>query len=255
MFETKFPAILGGDIAGVIEAVGEGVTNVKPGDEIWALIGLTGAYAEYIVTSAEFVALKPKNLSFVEAASVPLALLTARLAIIDTAQVKAGQRVLVHAAAGGVGGFAVQIAHNAGAYVFGTSSTENTEFVKSLGADVAIDYKTQKLADVASDIDVAFDLIGGETQNSTWGVMKPGGILVSAGQPPDMAKAEAAGVRGARIMVRPNAAALTEYAADFEAGRLKTTVAAVYPLNEVGKAQQQSKAGHTRGKIVIKIAE
>jgi NADPH:quinone reductase-like Zn-dependent oxidoreductase len=253
MFETKFPAILGGDLAGVVETVGDGVNDWKAGDEVFAHIGLTGADAQYVATKAAFCARKPKSLDFPHAGAVPLAALTAWLGMVDTAKVSKGQRVLIHAAAGGVGAFAVQFAKNAGAYVIGTASTENHAFLKSIGVDECIDYKTTEFEKAVKDVDVVFDLIGGANQTRSYKVIKPGGMLVSATSPIDTAAAEAAKVKGVHIFVRPNGKTLAEIGALIDAGKVKVEVAKVFPLSEADKAFELSKTNRTRGKIALKV--
>lgn len=255
LFETKFPAILGGDLAGIVDSVGAGVTKWKAGDEVFALIGLTGASAEYVTTKADFLAPKPRNLNFVQAAAIPLAAMTAWLALVETANLASGQRVLIHAAAGGVGSFAVQIAHHKGAYVIGTASAENADFLRSIGANEVIDYRNTKFEDAVRDVDVVFDLMGGKTQSRSFAVLKPGGILVSATSPVDKTLAEAAKVRTANIFVRPNGAKLAEIGALAEADHLKPEIAATFPLAKAADALEASKSGHTRGKIVLTIGE
>jgi NADPH:quinone reductase-like Zn-dependent oxidoreductase len=251
MFETKFPAILGGELAGVVEEVGPDVEDWKAGDEIFAMIGLLGANAEYVVTKAAFLAPKPRNMSFVQAAAIPLAGLTAWLALIDTAELSSGQRVLIHAAAGGVGSFAVQIAHYAGAYIVGTASAENAEYLRSIGTQETIDYRVTKFEDVVRDMDVVLDLIGGTTQSRSFSVLKPGGFLVSTTSPIDRTMAEAAKVRVANVRVAPNGKKLAEIGKLVEAGHLRPEIAAIYPLSKAAEALELSKAGHTRGKIVL----
>ncbi|HTT83999.1 MAG TPA: NADP-dependent oxidoreductase [Rhizomicrobium sp.] len=253
MFETKFPAILGGDIAGVVEAVGEGVQDWKAGDEIFAMIGLMGGYAEYVLTNPAFLARKPRNLSFEEAAAMPLAALTARLALYDTAGLESSQRILIQAAAGGVGSFAVQLAHHKGAHVIGTASAANLDYLRSIGADETIDYRTTRFEDAVHDVDVVLDLMGGDIQRRSFAVLKPGGILVTTTSPPDQEMAAAAKVRTALVRVKPDGKALAEIGALAEQRALKPEIAAVFPLSESATALEQSKAGHTRGKIVLKM--
>ena len=165
-----------------MEQLGEGVSNVQVGDAIYANMR-GGAYAEYAVFDAGVAAPKPVSLDFVQAASVPVAALTAWQALFDHGKLLAGQTVLIHAAAGGVGSFAVQFAHAKGAHVIGTASARNHDYLRGLGADEVIDYTTTKFEDVVKDVDVVFDTIGGETQRRSWSVLKPNGILVSIVDP------------------------------------------------------------------------
>jgi NADPH:quinone reductase-like Zn-dependent oxidoreductase len=247
------PATPGGDLAGVVEAVGPGVTDFKVGQGVYALIGLYGAYAEHVAVKTAMAAPKPSKMDYVEAASVPLAALTAWQALFDTAGLKAGQRVLVHAAAGGVGSFAVQLAHSVGAHVVGTASAANGEFVRSLGANEFIDYRAGDFAPYAGTFDVVFDLIGGETSLRSLELLKKGGVHVGGVPAPALTeKAGPAGIRVLPVQVKPNGAELRQIAALIDAGKVRTTIAAVLPLAEAGQAHELSKTGHTRGKIVLR---
>jgi NADPH:quinone reductase-like Zn-dependent oxidoreductase len=189
----------------------------------------------------------------VNAASVPLASLTAWQALIDNAQVQSGQKVLIHAASGGVGSFAVQIARAKGANVTGTTSAGNAAYVRELGASDVIDYRSEKFEERAKGMDVVIDLLGGETGEKSISVLKPGGILVQiSGTSEAVPKlAEAAKARAVKIMVKPNGEQLREIAGLIDAGKIRTTIAHVFPLAEAAQAQEQSKTGHTRGKIVM----
>src|SRR5579864_2585188 len=180
MLKYQLPLIPGWDAAGVIEDVGAGVARLKHGDEVYTRpdIMRDGTYAEYIAVREAEVALKPKSLDHVHAAAIPLAALTAWQALFDAGGLSAGQRVLIHAAAGGVGSFAVQFAKWKGAHVIGTASARNAELVRSFGADQFIDYRSTRFDDVVKDADVVFDTVGGDTQERSWKVLKKGGILV-----------------------------------------------------------------------------
>jgi NADPH:quinone reductase-like Zn-dependent oxidoreductase len=248
-----FPAILGWDLSGVVDSVGTGVTAFKKGDEVFAMpeINRNGAYAEYIVVKAELLAAKPAALDHAHAAAVPLAGLTAWHGLFEFAGLKAGQRVLIHGAAGGVGTYAVQLAKWKGAYVLGTSSGRNLELVKSLGADEAIDYTAGPFEQKAKDIDIVFDTIGGDTQDRSWKVLKKGGVLASTVGQPAADKAAAAGAVGKSIQNRPDAKILSEMAKLFDQGSLKVTVGMQLPLNEARRAHEASQGGHARGKIVL----
>ena len=199
------------------------------------------------------VALKPKSIDHVHAAAIPLAALTAWQSLFDSAGLSAGQKVLIHAAAGGVGSFAVQLAKWKGAYVIGTASNRNQDFVRKLGADETIDYQTTRFEDVVHDVDVVFDTIGGDTQKRSWKVLKKGGILVSIVGPPSAEEAAAHGVRQASVFVQPSAAQLTELAKLVESGKLRPIVETVLPLSEARHAHELSQTGHTRGKIVLRV--
>jgi NADPH:quinone reductase-like Zn-dependent oxidoreductase len=249
------PAIPGGDLAGVVEEVGPGVTGVSTGQPVFAMIGLLGAYSELLAIKADVCAPKPANFDFIQAASVPLTALTAWQALIEHAELKSGQRVLVHAAAGGVGGFAVQIARNAGAVVVGTASPINADYVRELGAAEVIDYKSaDAFAAHRGSFDVVFDLIGGETSLRSTELLHRGGIHVGGVPAPALAQqADAAGIRVKAVQVRPAGGQLSEISQLIEAGKIRTTIAAVFPWNEAGRAHDLSKTGHTRGKIVLKV--
>jgi NADPH:quinone reductase-like Zn-dependent oxidoreductase len=250
------PQILGYDVAGVVEALGPGVERFKVGDQVFAYLSLTrgGGYAEYAAVPEGELALAPKKLDLNGAAAVPLAALTAWQALFDTAKLAEGQSVLIHAGSGGVGHFAIQLAKARGAQVFATSSEKNLAFLKELGADVAIDYRAQRFEEVAKDIDVVLETQGGDTLERSYGVLKPGGFLVSIVGAPPKAELEKRGLRGACILVRPNGKQLAELAAWIDAGKVKPTVSEVIPLAEAKRAHELSAAGHVRGKLVLRVA-
>src|SRR6201981_1396678 len=202
----KFPLILGWDLSGVVEELGRGVSRFKIGDDVYGLPDPTrgGAYADYIVVRESELALKPDLLHHIRAGAVPLAALTAWQSLVDTGQLQPGQRVLIHAGSGGVGHFAVQLAKWKGAYVFATASTRNQDLLRKLGGDEPIDYTQQRFEEVARNIDIVFDTIGGETQERSWSVLKTGGALVSLVQPPSEEKAKELGVRAAFLGAQPN---------------------------------------------------
>src|SRR5579864_908665 len=203
---TQLPWHPGYDIAGVVEKVGSKVGKFKPGDAVYAFITILkgGGYAEYALAKESDAALKPATISFVEAAGVPSVALTAWQALVDKANVQSGQTVLINGASGGVGMFAVQIAKIHGAKVFATASAANQEFLKQLGADVPIDYKTQKFEDIAKDIDVVIDAVGGETLARSYPVVKKGGIIVALTSDVDKAQLRKYGIRGASLVVQNN---------------------------------------------------
>src|ERR1700720_163538 len=207
----KFPLILGWDLSGAVEELGTNLAaagRFKVGDEVYSIPDQTrnGAYAEYIVVRESELALKPKSLHHIRAAAVPLAALTAWQSLFDTAQLQPGQRVLIHAGSGGVGHFAVQLAKWKGASVFATASTRNQDLLGDLGVDEPIDYTQQRFEDVARNINIVLDTIGGETQERSWSVLKKGGNLVSLVQPPSEEKAKALGVRAAFVASHPSGA-------------------------------------------------
>jgi NADPH:quinone reductase-like Zn-dependent oxidoreductase len=251
----SLPLILGWDLSGVVEATGPGIVRLKAGDEVYSRpdIARDGAYAEYIVVRETEVALKPKSIDHIHAAAIPLAALTAWQSLFDAAGLGAGQKVLIHAAAGGVGSFAVQLAKWKGAHVIGTASGRNQEFLRKLGADQTIDYQTTRFEDVVHDVDVVFDTIGGDTQRRSWRVLKKGGILVSIVDPPSAEEAAAHGVCQAFVFVQPSATQLTELANPVDSGKLKSIVETVLPLSEARRAHELSQTGHTHGKIVLRV--
>lgn len=255
MMPLVLPAILGYDVAGTVESVGEDVTKFKAGDQVYAYMPLTrgGGYAQYAVVGESEAAMKPEKADFEHAAAVPVAALTAYQALFDTAGLKAGQTVLIHAGAGGVGHLAIQLAKWKGATVIATASESNQAFLKELGADVVIDYKAVKFEDVAKNVDVVLDAVGGDTQDRSFGVLKKGGMLVSIVQPPSPQKAMEFGVRATVIMVQPNGAQLAEIAGLIDAGKVKPHVSDTFPLAEATKAHEKSETGRTRGKIVLTV--
>src|SRR6266571_4903615 len=252
-----FPMILGGDIAGVVEKVGSKITNFKAGDPVFAYVSLdnNGGYAQYALTTEHETASKPKSLTYVEAAAVPIVGLTAWQAVVDSAKLSAGQTVLIHGGSGGVGSFAIQIAKAHGAKVIATASTANQDLLKQLGADVAIDYTKTKFEDVAKDVDVVLDSVGKDTLARSYGVVKKGGFIATLVAEPDQAELDKYGIRGAPISVKPNSDELTEITKLIEERKIKPVVSQVLPLTEAVKAQQQAATHHTRGKIVLKIAD
>ena len=249
------PLIPGWDVAGIVESIGTGVTKFKKGDEIFGKPDLTrnGAYAEYIVVNESDLALKPKSKDFVHSAAVPVTSLTAWQSLFDVAKLEAGQKILIHAAAGGVGSFAVQFAKWKGAYVIGTASKNNLEWLKSIGADETIDYNVVKFEDVVHDMDVVLDTIGGETQNRSWKVLKKGGILVSTVGQPSEKEAEKFGVRCGVGNAVSNPEQLNQIANLIDEGKVNPLVETILPLSEARRAHEISQSGHTRGKSVLKV--
>ena len=253
--DYPMPFILGWDFSGTIDQLGRDVAQSwKTGDEVYARpdIGRNGAYAEYIAVRASEIQRKPKSLDHVHSAAIPLAALTAWQAIFDAAQLRAGQRILIHAAAGGVGTFAVQLARWKGAYVIGTASERNHDFVKELGADEVIDYQTTRFEDAVHDVDVVLDTMSGETRDRSWQVLKKGGILVSILGQPSQEDAARHGVRGAGIFVQPNPTQLDELANLADAGKVRPIIDTVLPLAEAARAHEMNQTLHTRGKIVLR---
>jgi NADPH:quinone reductase-like Zn-dependent oxidoreductase len=248
-----FPAILGLDISGVVESVGAEVRTFKAGDAVYAMCDGSkggGGYAEYIALKEDTLAPKPKSLDHTKAAAIPLAGLTAWHGLTETGALKAGQRVLIHGAAGGVGSFAVQIAKAMGAYVIGTAQARNQSLLRELGADQAIDYTAVPFDKAVSDVDLILDTVGGETEKRSWAVLKKGGLLAST---VSQAASPIPGVTGKYIANRPNGQGLRELAKLVEAGKLRPIVETLLPLAETRKGHELSQTGHVRGKIVLQV--
>ncbi|MEV5877414.1 NADP-dependent oxidoreductase [Streptomyces sp. NPDC052101] len=257
---AKPPFTLGFDVAGVVEAVGDGVTLFQAGDEVFGMPRFphpAGAYAEYVAAPARHFAPRPQGLTHIQAGALPLASLTAWQALVDTANVRPGQRVLIHAAAGGVGHLAVQIAKARGAYVIGTATASKHDLLRSLGADELIDYRTQDHAESLRDVDVVLDPLGGPNWARSLRTLRPGGTLVSILPPDDTfpaKEAEAAGVRAVFMLVEPDHAGLRAIASLVEEGRLRVVVDEIFPLEEAARAHTLGETGRTTGKIVLAVA-
>ena len=257
---VPLPFTPGSELAGTVEALGPGETRFEIGQAVYGR-GAKGAYADYAVVPAGSLAHKPRNISFDQAASVPVGANTAWMALFSLADLQAGQQVLVHGAAGGVGNYAVQLARWKGARVIGTASFNNLEFVRALGAEIVIDYNTTPFEQVAHDVDVVVDPIGGQTQDRSWSLIKSGGMLVAIGHPPAEDMAAQHGVRTAstvldqRIPPRISTEPLQEISGLIESGLLLPQVGKVFPLQEAAQAQVLSETGHGRGRIVLHIAD
>ena len=252
---THLPLVPGYDIAGIVEKTGAKVTQLKAGDAVYGYPTFGGGWAEYVTVKEWEVARKPRSLGFVEAAAVPMGALTAWQALVSTAHLQAGQTVLVHGGSGGVGSFAVQIGKARGARVIATASTANQDVLKQLGVDRPIDYSTTKFEEVAKDVDVVLDPVGKDTLARSYAVVKKGGVVMSLVARPDRAECENHGIHCAGIAVHPEAKDLAEIAQLIDAGKIKPIVSQVLPLSEAIAAQKQAATHHTRGKIVLRIAE
>ncbi|MFF8092976.1 NADP-dependent oxidoreductase [Streptomyces sp. NPDC016675] len=255
LIEWGTPPAVGWDVSGTVEAVGPGVGVFRPGDEVFGMPLFprqAGGYAEYVVAPARHLARKPAGLTHVEAAALPLAALTAWQALVDTADVRPGERVLVHAAAGGVGHLAVQIAKTRGAHVIGTASAAKHALVRELGADEVIDYRSVRFEDVVSDVDVVLDGLGGRTAERSLRVVREGGRLITLPGPDDVPAAPE-GVRAMWMLVEPDHHGLREIAALVERGSLKPVVETVLPLAQAAKAHEIGEQGRTTGKIVLTV--
>jgi NADPH:quinone reductase-like Zn-dependent oxidoreductase len=256
-FSPQLPLIPGGDLSGEVAAVGAGIGGFGVGEPVFAMIGLWGAYSEYVAFNAALAARKPAGIEHIQAASVPIVGLTAWQALHEHGALRRGQRVLVLAAAGGVGGFAVQFARAAGAHVIASASAKNADYILGLGADEVLDYRTDSAARYAGSIDLIVDLAGGDASIRSLELLKPDGALVAVAAPSEALKERGAklGRRVLALQGRPDGAQLSQIASLIDAGQVTTSVAAVFPLAEAAAAQELSKLGHTRGKIVLKAVE
>jgi NADPH:quinone reductase-like Zn-dependent oxidoreductase len=257
VFKIDLPWIPGYDIAGTVEKVGGKVSKFKVGDPVYAFISIPGCggYAEYAVAKQDQPALKPATISFAEAAGMPSVAETAWQAIVDKANIQSGQTILIHGASGGVGMFAIPIAKIRGAKVFATASTANQDFLKQLGADVAIDYKTQKFEDIAKNVDVVVDGVGGETLTRSYPIVKKGGILVSLVGRVDQAQLDKHGIRGVSLEAEPNGDQLAQIGKLIDEKKIKVVVSDTFPLADAAKAETKADTGHARGKIVLKVRD
>ncbi|MDX2243087.1 MAG: NADP-dependent oxidoreductase [Leptolyngbyaceae cyanobacterium bins.302] len=255
IFDYPLPLILGTDVAGVVESVGAGVTTLKPGQAVYGVVDMTlsGSYAEYAIARTETIAPKPETIDYQQSAAIPIASMTAWQGLFEVGGLSAGQSVLIHAAAGGVGSFAVQFAKLYGLEVIGTASTQNLTYVYELGADEVIDYQTTDFEQRVYGVDMVFDPLGGETQVRSLKVLKPGSILVSTATPPDPRLVAQAGVRAVMMMVQPQATLLTKIAALIDQGKVKLPKYQVFSLYEARQAHELSQQGHVRGKLVLQV--
>lgn len=253
------PFVLGWDVSGVVEAVGLGVTLFEPGDEVFGMLPYpfgVGAFAEYVVGPTRAFAAKPGNVDHVTAGAIPLAALTAWQALVDTANVRSGTRVLIHAAAGGVGHLAAQIAKAHGAYVIGTASAPKHDFLRRIGVDEPVDYREVDFAQVVRDVDVVLDTIGGDYGVRSLDTLKPGGIVVSivpSGDDTLGAEARSRGMRAKTMLVEADHAGMTAIAALVTAGSLRPEIAGVFPLAEAAKAHELGETNRTTGKLVVEV--
>jgi NADPH:quinone reductase-like Zn-dependent oxidoreductase len=252
--------VLGWDVSGVVERVGGGVTLFKPGQEVFGMLPYpagAGAYAQYAKATARSFTHKPADLEHTQAAALPLAALTAYQALVDTADVQPGQRVLIHAAAGGVGHLAVQIAKSRGAYVIGTASAAKHDLLRELGADELIDYRTTDFTEALDQVDVVLDTVAGDVRTQSLKVLRRGGTLVSilagAGDAGDVNKAADLGIRFEGMLVEADHAGMRAVAELAGQGRLRAHIEATFPLAEVAKAHAHGETGRTTGKLVLAV--
>ncbi|MFI8011631.1 NADP-dependent oxidoreductase [Acinetobacter sp. ABJ_C4_1] len=274
----KFPFILGNDFAGTVVQIGENVTSFKVGDEVYARTDLSGAFAEYTLVEESSLSLKPKNLSMGSSASLPLVSLTAWQALVEIAKIQPGQKVLIHAGSGGVGTIAIQLAKHLGATVATTTSGKNFRWVRELGADIVIDYKTTDFENEIKNFDLVLDTQGGKILEKSLNVLKRGGRVISISGPPDHAFAEAInanwflkfiipllswsirnkakkrGVTYSFLFMKPNGHQLSQISELVEAGKIKPVVDTEYAFSQINEALQYVNTGRTKGKVVVNIA-
>jgi len=276
----RLPLVLGNDVAGIVAAIGPKVRQFKLGDEVYARPDehRIGAFAEFIAIDEADVALKPRNLSMEEAASIPLVALTAWQALVERGQLKKGQKVLIHAGSGGLGTIAIQLARHFGATVATTTSTTNADLVKSLGADVAVDYKREDFATVLNGYDIVLNSLGKDTLEKSLGVLSPGGKLISVSGPPDAEfarargsgwflqqimrllsrsirkKARRRGVSYSFLFMRAHGGQLAEITALIEAGVIRPVIDRVFPFEATNDALAYVDTGRSKGKVVVKVA-
>jgi NADPH:quinone reductase-like Zn-dependent oxidoreductase len=252
---SRLPAIPSHEVSGVVAAVSPEVGDVAVGDAVYALTDFfrDGAAAEYVAVRAADLAPKPRTLDHAQAAATPLSALTAWQALFDHGQLTGGQRVLIHGAAGGVGSFAVQLAHWCGAYVIGTAAARNIDFVRDLGADEVIDYRATPFESAVRDVDIVFDTIGGSTLERSWSVLKPDGILITIVRPPSPTWADERDARGVFFIVESCRDQLNELARLIDAGTVRPMVEAVLPLEQAREAYERGAREHPRGKLVLAV--
>src|SRR5215831_8733100 len=248
--QDKLPVTLGRDVSGVVARCGDEVMTCKAGDEVYAMLdGGHGGYAEYVLVRERDLVRKPERLDHAQAAAVPLAAITAWQGLFDHGGLEAGQHVLIHGGAGGVGHFAIQFAKEKGAIVSTTVASEDVDFAHELGADRAIDYKHERFEDRVGQVDLVLDLVAGDTQERSWSVLRSGGAIVSTLSPPSKERAAARGARAESYVAKPNAVELGRIGQLIDEGRVKPHIDAVYPLGEVTEALRRLEDGHVRGKV------
>ncbi|MEU9553922.1 NADP-dependent oxidoreductase [Streptomyces fumanus] len=251
------PFTLGWDVSGTVEATGVGVAAFQPGDEVFGMLSYPfghGSHAEYVAAPARFFWHKPAGVDHVQAGALPLVSLTAWQALVERAELRPGQRVLIHAAAGGVGHVAVQIAKARGAHVIGTASAGKHGFLRSIGVDEPVDYHETDVTETFKDVDVVLDTLGGDTAVKSLRVLRPGGVVVSilpVGSDEFPREAERLGVRAVRMLVDADQAGMREIAALVEAGKLRASVERTFPLADAAGAHALGEQGRTTGKLVL----
>jgi alcohol dehydrogenase len=259
MMPLQFPSTLGMDFSGLIEKVGDGVSDFRQGDEVYGraavIEGGSGAFAEMALANADSIAHKPKALSHEEAAGLPLVGVSAWQALVETIGLSKGQKILIHGGAGGIGSIAIQLAKHLGAYVATTVSANDKQFVKELGADEAIDYKTQTFEDLLHDYDAVFDTVGGETYTRSFKVLKRGGIIVSMLEQPNQGMIDRFGIKAISQFTQVNRERLIKLAHWVEENNIRVNVDRIFPLDEAGKALDYQRDVHPRGKVVLEASK
>ena len=258
MAPVTFPAVLGGDLAGTIVEVGEGVTGLSVGQEVYGQTNPfsgSGSFAEFTPIAAGNIALKPVTANFIQAASLPLTAASAYQALVETINLQSGQKILIHGGAGGIGSFAIQLAKHLGAYVATTAATADLDFAKAMGADEVIDYMSQHFEDLLSDYDAVFDTVGGETLEKSYQILKAGGQIVSMAGMPNEELAAAHQVTASAQQTKVTTDRLQKVAKLVDQGVLKPAIDKIFTLNEAAEALEYMRLGHHRGKVVIKTAD
>jgi NADPH:quinone reductase-like Zn-dependent oxidoreductase len=252
---SRLPKIPSHEVSGVVAAVAPGVRDVAVGDAVYGLTDFSrdGGAAEYVAAPAADLAPKPRSLDHASAAAIPLSALTAWQALFDHGRVESGRRVLIHGGAGGVGGFAVQLARWRGAEVIATASARDVDFVRQLGADEVVDYHATPFQTVVRDVDVVLDTVGGTTLERSWSVLRPGGLLVTLLRPPSPDWAAGRAAAGLSVLVEPNRTQLNELSRLVDAGVIRPVVEAVLPLDRAREAYERGIRGHPRGKLVLAV--
>ncbi len=256
-FPVQPPVTLGWDAAGVVTAVGAEVDGFKAGDAVFffAEFARGGTYADYVAVDAAQVALKPRTVSFAGAAALPAPALAAWRAVVDIADVRPGQKVLIHGGGGPLGSIAAQLAKQAGAHVVVTAGDASIAIARATGADEIINYRHQAFETLVRDVDVVIDTVGGPVQEASWGTLKRGGVLVATAMPPSPERAAAAGVRAEMLRTPPDGAVLARIAALVDAGRLRVAVSHEFALADAARAHRLGESGQARGKIVLHVGQ
>jgi len=256
--QLSFPATLGGDVAGAVAELGEGVTGFEIGQAVYgqanALSGV-GSFAEFAPVAVNFLASKPKSVDFATTAALPLAGVSSYQALVEHIGLQRGQKILIHGGAGGIGSFAIQLAKHLGVYVATTATAEDTDYVKSLGADEVIDYKTQAFEEILHDYDAVYDTVGGETFTKSYQVLKPGGKLVSMLEQPNEELSKRYSVEAISQFTRVTTERLTKLAELVDQGAIKVNIDKTFPLEQASQALDYVHQGKHHGKVVLKVKD